>query len=226
MVGAHGPSLKFLFHVKHDAAPDEATEALVAAARTFGVELGADRAGALAVFERLLVERAVPLGMIAPSDAPRIRERHVLDCLRVVNAVRTDDRLCLDLGSGAGLPGLVVAIARPDVSLRLVERRRSRAAFLELAIERLGLRNTSVLPVRAEEVDEMADLCFARAFAPRRASWETARRLLRPGGRLVYFAGAGEREAPSPALSDGPSSVELLETPVLASSGPLVIMTR
>lgn len=212
--------------MKHDPGRREAAEAIRQSARALGVELEPKAPGDLAAFERLLAERAVPLGMIGPFDAPRLRERHVLDCLRAVVVVRADDRLGLDLGSGAGLPGLVVAIARPDLSVRLIERRRARAAFLELAIERLGVTNASVLPLRVEDVDELADLCFARAFAPLPASWEAARRLLRPGGRFVYFAGAEAGNVEASAFAEDASAVEVLETPLLASSGPLAIMTR
>jgi 16S rRNA (guanine527-N7)-methyltransferase len=202
-----------------------------AAARGLGLDLGHDALRSLAAFERLLVECALPRGMVAASDASRIRERHVLDCLRAVGALRPGDRDALDLGSGAGLPGLVVAIARPDVDVCLVERRSARTAFLELAIERLRVPNASVLESRIEAVrDLQVDVGFARAFAPLPDAWQAARGLLRPGGRLVYFAGARTPVPADPAEigdADGPPrSLEILQTRVLATGGPLIIMTR
>lgn len=166
----------------------------------------------------------MPAGLIASSDAERIRERHVLDCLRAVAAIRPGDSTAYDLGSGAGLPGLVVAIAAPSVHVGLVEPRRARIAFIELAIERLELPNASVLAARVQALEAQVDLCFARAFAPPAAAWRAALPLLRPGGRLVYFAGAGAAGSPDPL--PGAASVERLDTPLLESSGPLTIMTR
>lgn len=215
-------ALKFLFHVKHGRSPHGALE-LGDAARSIGVELDGDAVGRLLVFEEILAERAVALGLVARSDRDRIRARHILDCLRAVLAVRADDTLAYDLGSGAGLPGVVVAIACPALHVGLVEPRRGRVAFLELAVERLGLRNVSVLGRRIQEVTEAADLCFARAFAPCRVAWEAALPRLRAGGRLVYFAGAGSARPEAPP---GSSSIEVVETSVLESTGPLIIMSR
>lgn len=221
MVGHH--SLKVLFHVKHDTDPPEtATVALGTYAGALGLDLAPSMLESLAAFERLLANRAESLGLVAGSDTARIRERHVVDCLRAVLPVGEGDRLALDLGSGAGLPGLVVALARPQLTVRLIEPRRRRIAFLELAIEQLHARNATVLPTRVEEVHEAGDLCFARAFAPIGRAWESAQRLLRDGGRLVYFAGA---EADRSRIPQEAAKVEVIPS-VLASSGPLIIMTR
>ncbi len=198
-------------------------EGLAEAAAALGVSLGADKVGRLLVFEELLRGRAVPLGLIAEGDAARIRTRHVLDCLRAALAVEEGDRDAYDLGSGAGLPGIVVAVARPSLSVTLVESIQKRAAFLELAVEELGLANASVAATRAEALHEPVDLCFARALASLGRSWDMALPILRPLGRLVYFAGEG---SPAPDLLPGAGSVDVLEAPLLARSGPLVIMTR
>lgn len=188
-----------------------------------GVEVSADSLRRLGELENLLRERAVPLGLIAESDGPRIRERHVLDSLRAAAAVRSTDRLAYDIGSGAGLPGLVVALARPGLHVVLVEPRRARAAFLELAVERLEVTNASVRVGRIQDVTEPGDLCFARAYAPLSQAWRVALPLLRPGGRLVYFAGSS---IGVPALLRGASDVRVLEAPVLESAGSLIIMAR
>ncbi len=198
-------------------------ESLLAAATRVGVDLSEEASSGLEGFEQLLRERALPAGLVSAADAGRLRERHILDSLRAVRVVRPGDGRALDLGSGAGLPGLVVAIARPGLDVVLVEPRRARVAFLELAVEHLRLSNVSVLPARIEDVDELVDLCFARAFAPWPDAWRVAAPRLRQGGCLVYFAGAGA-EPPEPP-SDA-SAVEVLESPLLESSGPLFIMTR
>jgi len=201
--------------------PDQ--QGLPAASERLGVELSEEASAGLERFEELLREHAVPNGLIATADAGRLRERHILDSLRAVGALGPEDRRALDLGSGAGLPGVVVAIVRPSLHVVLVEPRRARVAFLELAVEDLRLSNVAVLAARIEDVDDQVDVCFSRAFAPLPEAWRLAAPRLRPGGRLVYFAGAGA--VPPEASSDG-SPVEVLESPLLESSGPLFIMTR
>jgi 16S rRNA (guanine527-N7)-methyltransferase len=195
---------------------------LRAQAGDLGVVLDPLRVSRLRRFEELLVDRAVPLGAISRSDSARIRERHTLDSLRAVPIVDGVDEAA-DLGSGAGLPGVVVAIALPQVRMLLIERRPQRAAFLELAVEDLGLSNAAVVAGRVEDVPGDVDVALARAFAPIGEAWARALRILRPGGRLVYFAGAGSATPEPPA---GSAIQSVLRTPVLESAGALVIMTR
>ena len=197
-------------------------EILLGQAAELGVPLDASRAATLIRYEDLLARRAVPLGAIARSDATRIRDRHILDCLRAAPLVYEHEVAC-DLGSGAGLPGIVVAVAEPRVRVLLLESRAKRAAFLELAVQELGLSNADVVVGRAEELGREVDACFARAFAPLPGTWSVARTILRPAGRLVYFAGA---ELGVPVVPDGAALDAVLRTPVLESAGPLVIMTR
>jgi 16S rRNA (guanine527-N7)-methyltransferase len=173
-------------------------------------------------FEELLADRAIPLGAVSSSDAPRIRERHILDSLRAAPVVESAD-LAADLGSGAGLPGVVVAIALPRLRMLLVERRPRRAALLELVVEELGVSNATVFAGRVAEMPGPVDVALARAFAPLDEAWAQARGILRPGGRLVYFAGG---ETTVPVAPEGSAILKVLRTPVLESAGALVIMTR
>jgi 16S rRNA (guanine527-N7)-methyltransferase len=195
---------------------------LRAQAGELGVGLDEPRLAKLLAYERLLEDRAVPIGLVAVGDIGKIRARHVLDSLRA-SAPLAGARDAYDLGSGAGLPGIVVAIARPELRVGLVDSRRRRVAFLELAVAELGLSNAGVLGVRAETLTEPVDACLARAFAPAPSAWELAEPLLRPGGRLLYFAGTGER---TEDLRARMPVVDVLSTPVLESAGPLVIMAR
>ena len=195
---------------------------LRAQAGDLGVVLDPLQVSRLRRFEELLVDRAVPLGAISRSDSARIRERHTLDCLRAAPLVDGIDEAA-DLGSGAGLPGVVIAIALPQVRMLLIERRPQRAAFLELAVEDLGLSNAAVVAGRVEDVPGDVDVALARAFAPIDEAWARALGILRPGGRLVYFAGAGSATPEPPA---GSAIQSVLRTPVLESAGALVIMTR
>ena len=213
------PRLKVLFHVKHDDAQDD----LLARGSSILPDLTASQARLLLEYEVLLLERAIGAGLIAGSDAGRIRERHLLDCLRAAAVVRPTDRVAYDLGSGAGLPGIVVSIACPWLSVGLVEVRRRGVAFLELAVETLRLPNAEVVASRIEELPGQVDLCLARALAPLARAWGQASPLLRRGGRLVYFAGARAGGGPIPA---GARAVEVGTSTLLESAGPLVIMAR
>lgn len=213
-------SLKVAFHVKHD---DDDGTTLRSQAAALGTALTREAEHALLVYEQLLRERGVDLGVVSASDASRIRARHILDSLRAVEAIRPEDVDAYDLGSGGGLPGMVIAAAAPDLKVGLVETRRRRVAFLELVLERLGLPNAFVIHSRIEDLSEPVDVCFARALGPLAESWALARPLLRAGGRLVYFA--GHRADPAPAVPEG-ARMEVRETPLLESAGPLVIMTQ
>jgi 16S rRNA (guanine527-N7)-methyltransferase len=186
-----------------------------------GLSLDEQQAATLLAFCRLLSERAAEFGVVSKGDAYRMLERHILDSLRAVQTLSSEDRQVYDLGSGAGLPGIPVAVARPDLKARLVETRLRRVGWLELAVEELGVQNATVIRSRVEDLRETVDVCFARALAPIERSWELARPLLRPGGRLVYFAGRGESVERLQAVSD---DVTLLVEPVLESGGPLVII--
>ena len=209
--------------MKHDLEAEE----LRRQGRELGARLSAEQLERLLRFEVALVQHALPLGLIAEGDARNIRRRHTLDSLRAVPAMEeaTD---AYDLGSGAGLPGVVLAIACPDVRFGLVDSRRKRISFLEFAVEMLGLPNAVPIGARAEAIREPVDVCLARAFAPLPRAWEISEPLLRPDGRLIYFAGregAGVGAGrPPPAV--GARLLRVLGTSVLESAGPLVIMTR
>lgn len=202
-----------MFHVKHEGWD---------LARALDLELAPQQVDQLESFEGLILERAIPLGMVATADAGRLRERHLLDSLRAASVVLGTDRTAYDFGSGAGLPGVVLAIACPHLQMTLVESRRPRAAFLQLVVDRLGLANTAVSNERVETLSEKVDVCFSRAFARVGVAWRAADRLLVPSGRLVYFAGErfDRSELPEEAVST------LVTTSALARSGPLVIMSR
>ena len=187
-----------------------------------GVDVGPEAADQLDMFERLLVERGAPMGLISPSDVSRVRERHILDSLRAAPFVR-GRAMGYDLGSGGGLPGVVLAIVLPGLTLSLVEVRRNRAVFLEMAVAELRLPNVAVYGRRAETLRERRDLCLARAFAPLGRAWDTARPLLREAGSLVYWAGArfdASAELPPDALA------HIHRTPGLPDSGALIELTE
>jgi 16S rRNA (guanine527-N7)-methyltransferase len=114
----------------------------------------------------LLATEGVVRGLIGPREAPRLWDRHLLNCGLLAPLVPTDATVA-DLGSGAGLPGLVLAIARPDLRVALVEPMARRVSFLDEAIAELGLTNVEVLRGRAEQRTDRRrfDVVTARALA-------------------------------------------------------------
>ena len=147
----------------------------------------------LALVERYVGWLAGPgleRGLIGPRELPRLWERHVLNCA-VVKEALSAGATAADIGSGAGLPGLVLAIARPDVHMTLMEPLQRRSRFLNEVVVDLGLTNVDVVRARAEELaDTVAvDVVTARAVArlERLARW--ALPLLSTGGRLLALKG-------------------------------------
>ena len=210
-----------MFHEKH---PDAVTttDRIAGFARVLGVTLPDPAPRKLAAFAAALSGRGVALGVVSRSDGPRAQDRHVLDSLRAVRALLPTDRTAHDLGSGGGLPGIPVAIAVPELGVTLVEGRRLRAAWLELLVQELAIPNAAVARGRIEDVSQPADVCFARALGTLEESWSLARPLLRSGGRLVYFGGAGFDPASSPLREE----IRILDEPGLETPGPLAIIAR
>ena len=153
-----------------------------------------DRLALAEAYAELLVTDGVVRGLIGPREAPRIWERHLINCAVVSEKIRIGASV-VDVGSGAGLPGIVLAVARPDLSITLVEPLARRTAFLSEAVTALGLEKTvTVVRGRAEDVANGsfvgADVVTARAVAPldRLAGWCLP--LTAIGGRLLALKGA------------------------------------
>ena len=185
-----------------------------------GVPLSPAQLDQLAAYEELLREIAVPRGMIAASDGARLWQRHIADGLRAAVEI-PDGASVADLGSGAGIPGLHLAVALPASGFVLIEPRRLRAAFLEAAVDHLGLSNVEIFPRPVEDIRRWFELCVARAFSSPLGTWQAAQPLLAPNGVVVYWA--GERFRPEELNEAGVRS-RLSAHADLARTGPLVIM--
>jgi 16S rRNA (guanine527-N7)-methyltransferase len=153
---------------------------------------GADLARA-AEYAALLATEGTRRGLIGPREVPRIWDRHLLNCAVVAELLPTCARV-IDVGSGAGLPGIALALARPDISVALLEPLARRVAFLDECRDRLRLENVTIHRGRAEDPEVRsqlsgADVVTARAVAPlgRLARWCLP--LLRAGGRLLALKG-------------------------------------
>jgi 16S rRNA (guanine527-N7)-methyltransferase len=172
-----------MFHVKHgDLASPPA-----AAARVFG-----DRLEAARVYADRLVGAGVERGLIGPREAERLWERHLLNSAAVGELV-PDQATVVDVGSGAGLPGIPLALARPDVRVTLLEAMLRRTEFLREVIDEIGL-DVEIVRGRAEErsVRErvgQVDAAVSRAVAPLDKLTRWCLPLLRPGGELLAIKG-------------------------------------
>jgi 16S rRNA (guanine527-N7)-methyltransferase len=177
----------------------------------------------LDTFAKLVVERGLTAGVIGPGEMDRVWERHIQDSLRVISCLQGASEVA-DLGSGAGFPGVPLAIVRGDCRVLLVESRRRRAAFLELVVDTLGLTNATVVAGAASGMALRVDLVLGRAVGSAAATWKLAQALLRPGGRVVYFAGRSWSPAQERRLAAMGVWSRICVEPDFPWQGPLVMM--
>lgn len=196
-------------------------------------EVFGDRLPLLEAYCALLAGPGVERGLLGPREAPRLWERHLHNCIGVASLVDEGSTL-LDLGSGAGLPGLVVACARPDLTVVLAEPLLRRATFLTEAVEQLGLRTVVVRRARAEELAGLVevDAVTARAVAPLDKLGRWSMPLLRRGGRLLALKGSSAEEELAAAMtslrSAGAIEAEVVEVGEerLDTAARVVVVTR
>ncbi len=174
------------------------------------------------LFVAILADTGVSHGLIGPREVPRLWERHVLNCAVVQDAIPAG-ALVVDIGSGAGLPGIALAIARPDAEFHLVEPMQRRTEWLGRAVEALELPNVAVHRGRAEELvgRVSGQIVTARAVArlDKLARWGVP--LLQPGGTLVAMKG---RSAAQELAEDRPALDRLgLRTATVTSHGREVL---
>lgn len=142
-------------------------------------------------YAELLADAGVKRGLIGPREVPRLWERHLLNCAVLSEVVPKGVTVC-DVGSGAGLPGIPLALVRRDLKITLLEPLLRRTTFLQEAVELLGLDHVTVMRGRAEEVLgklQPVHVVTARAVAPldRLAGWGVP--LLRPYGEMLALKG-------------------------------------
>jgi 16S rRNA (guanine527-N7)-methyltransferase len=176
--------------VTHDALdPIEVPATPAAAGAVF-----AERVELAEHFVAILADTGISHGLIGPREAPRLWDRHVLNCAVVHEAIpRTGEtQQVIDVGSGAGLPGLALAIARPDLDLHLVEPLARRTGWLSGTVAQLGLTNVTVHTARAETLWDRLSAPWVTARAVSNivqlAEWTLP--LLEPGGTLLALKGS------------------------------------
>ena len=144
-----------------------------------------ERQGQIRAFADFLASAGIERGLIGPREGERIWDRHIFNCLPVTKLLPQGASL-FDIGSGAGLPGIVVALARPDLRVTLIEPLERRVEFLKEATASLDIE---VIRGRAQDVKKSADFVTARAVAPleklKKMSWH----MVKTGGSLLAMKG-------------------------------------
>jgi 16S rRNA (guanine527-N7)-methyltransferase len=220
-----------MFHVERDLAGTTALppelDPPASAAMVFGDRLDLARRYCVA-----LATAGVERGLIGPREVPRLWDRHILNCA-VLGELIAEGATVVDIGSGAGLPGIPLAIARPDLRITLVEPLLRRTIFLSEFIEAAGL-DVTVVRGRAEQSGVMkeaggADVVTSRAVAPlaKLAQWSLP--LLRDHGRMLALKGvsaAEELERDGDALARaGTGNARVLECGAGVVSTPTLVIS-
>ena len=144
-----------------------------------------ERQAEIRAFAEFLATAGIERGLIGPREGERIWERHIFNCLPVTELIPQGASL-FDIGSGAGLPGIVIALARPDLKVTLIEPLERRVEFLKEATAGTDIQ---VIRGRAQDVKKTADYVTARAVAPleklKKMSWH----MVKTGGALLAMKG-------------------------------------
>ena len=159
-----------------------------AAAAVFGDRLDLARG-----YANALVRDGDLLGLLGPREMPRLWSRHILNSAVVAELVEPGKTVC-DIGSGAGLPGIPMAIVLPETRFTLIEPMERRSEWLVSVVEELGLTNVEVLRARAEEVGEAFDIATARAVSALPKLLRMCVPLVRHGGEILALKGSKAAE--------------------------------
>lgn len=189
-------------------------------------ELCGEHLTQIRAFTNDLADQGEILGLIGPLEIPRLWSRHILNCAVVAPLLRPGT--VGDVGSGAGLPGLVLAILRPDVDFVLIEPMERRVAWLNDQVAALGLLNVTVIRARAEDVrpEQLFDQVTARAVSALRTLIPLTAPLVRAGGELVLMKVArAEEEIAGAAKAIRKYQLENVEV-ITVGEGVLVDVTR
>ncbi|WP_337062307.1 16S rRNA (guanine(527)-N(7))-methyltransferase RsmG, partial [Kineococcus sp. G2] len=180
-----------------------------------------ERLSAATAYRDFLATAGVERGLIGPREVPRLWERHVLNCAHLGELIDADETV-VDIGSGAGLPGIPLALARPDLRIQLIEPLERRYTFLREAISLTGLGDqVAVARGKAQDVagEFSGGVVTARAVAPLATLYTWTLPLCRPGGHLLAIKGrtAGDEVA---AAADVLAGLGITSAPEIVHCGP------
>ncbi|WP_245630452.1 16S rRNA (guanine(527)-N(7))-methyltransferase RsmG [Granulicoccus phenolivorans] len=154
-------------------------------------EIFGDRVGAARAYHELLATDGIEWGLLGPREGDRLWQRHILNSA-ALGSVMPQDASVVDVGSGAGLPGIPLALVRPDLRVTLLEPLERRVAFLTRAVDKLGISDrVDIVRARAEEHKELYDVATSRAVGPLKRLLPWCLPLMRPRtGEFIALKGA------------------------------------
>jgi 16S rRNA (guanine527-N7)-methyltransferase len=191
-------------------------------------DVSRETSDALQAFEALVRRWNPAINLVSKASLDNIHDRHPVDSMQIYSFLPESAKLWVDLGSGGGFPGLVIAVMaradRPNLQIVLVESDARKATFLRQAAQTLDLK-VHVLNERSESLPaQQADVLSARALAPLTALLGHAERHLRPGGLGIFPK--GERYAEEIAVAEKTWSFALTTQPSLSEPGSAILMIR
>jgi 16S rRNA (guanine(527)-N(7))-methyltransferase GidB len=163
-------------------------------------------------FKQLLLDENKKQNLISRKAGPEEIDQHIRDSLQVLQWISLKDRKVIDIGSGAGFPGLILAMACPHCHVTLIESDLKKSGFLNYACDELGLSNVKIVHERVEIVGQASDyrdkydFCTSRAVAAMRIMLEYGIPLVKPGGRLLLWKGSGYQQE----ITDAQNALETL----------------
>ncbi len=145
---------------------------------------------AIRAYAEFLTTAGIERGLIGPREGERIWDRHIFNCLPVTQLLPNGASL-FDIGSGAGLPGIVIALARPDLKVTLIEPLERRVEFLNEAVAAIATKGVEIAVIRgrAQDVKKSADFVTARAVAPMEKLKTISWHMVKPEGSLLAMKG-------------------------------------
>jgi 16S rRNA (guanine527-N7)-methyltransferase len=145
---------------------------------------------AIRAYAEFLTTAGIERGLIGPREGERIWDRHIFNCLPITQLLPTGASL-FDIGSGAGLPGIVIALARPDLKVTLIEPLERRVEFLNEAVAAIATAGVEIAVIRgrAQDVKKSADFVTARAVAPMEKLKKISWHMVKTGGSLLAMKG-------------------------------------
>ena len=160
-----------------------------------------DLPGKLDVWFRMLTEWNQKMDLVADAPEDELLDRHMIDSLTVLKTGLTDGAgTLIDVGTGAGFPGMAIALARPEIRVTLMDSQQKRLNFLRAVVDATGAENVRLIHARAEDgarqkdLRERFDLAAARALAPLNVLCEYLLPFVTPGGRMLCWKGPGLKD--------------------------------
>jgi 16S rRNA (guanine527-N7)-methyltransferase len=206
--------------------------AFAAAVRQLGLEITPDQFARLLVYQELLADWNTRINLISRQDTARILTYHIIDSLAVSRFI-PEKAVGADIGSGAGLPGIPLAIVRSDLQLLLIESIQKKCHFLESASARLAPQNVRILCARSEQLPPLnCDILLSRLTADLSRTLRNCYHHLKPGGRLIIYKSENwQTELKRNArllkrLNLKPAATETVRLPFTGIERRFIILTR